>query len=439
MTRPELRGHFRFRRPRATMAIVALGLPLALAFADPSRTLAGLQLATFFTLFVPLGTASVVAIGLLTRAKWMVEIYGPARLLISLMPLAASFALPVVVLSIWVEGGGSYPDGSFASFWMHPGMLAGRSAAFLLLWTLLLERILRSLPATPVNSPRQGESSPRAESGITFLVVFGLTWWLACLDWLMPKGDLWVSTGFWVYALVGVLLGAVAAITIVLLLAADGSIEGSAGTSASGTVPAAVSSRPVREGVLEGTVPAEVSTHPVLEGTVLEGTVPADVTKDIFGEVAGEAVKPGRLVIAGGSKGVDAACQDLGKLLLALSCVWAYLWFSQLMLIWYANLPAETDYYIARINSDWKGLFYSNILVNWVIPALVLLRRKTRMYRVNLLYAAVVVVIGRWIDVLLMIFPDRFDFGPWYGANGLLVTLCWVLLFEMLRRRLGRQ
>ena len=69
---------------------------------------------------------------------------------------------------------------------------------------------------------------------------------------------------------------------------------------------------------------------------------------------------------------------DLGQLIVAFSTFWAYIWFSQYMLIWYANLPEETAYFIRRIEPVWASLFVLNFLLNWVMPFLVLLPRGDR-------------------------------------------------------------
>ncbi|MCP3998381.1 MAG: hypothetical protein GY722_25450, partial [bacterium] len=66
---------------------------------------------------------------------------------------------------------------------------------------------------------------------------------------------------------------------------------------------------------------------------------------------------------------------DLGKLILGFSTFWAYIWFSQYMLIWYSNLPEEVTYYGARHGGAWAVLSAANVLVNWLIPFLVLLPR----------------------------------------------------------------
>ena len=62
---------------------------------------------------------------------------------------------------------------------------------------------------------------------------------------------------------------------------------------------------------------------------------------------------------------------DLGKLMMGFSTFWAYMWFSQYMLIWYSNMPEETGYYVtAAFEGTWNSLFILNLVVNWADPLL---------------------------------------------------------------------
>ena len=96
---------------------------------------------------------------------------------------------------------------------------------------------------------------------------------------------------------------------------------------------------------------------------------------------------------------------DVGKLLFAFSTFWAYLWFSQYMLIWYANLPDETVYYIRRLHGFWQPLFVLNLVLNWVIPFFALLPRMNKQRTGILVRVSIVLLAGRWLDLYLMIMP----------------------------------
>ncbi len=96
---------------------------------------------------------------------------------------------------------------------------------------------------------------------------------------------------------------------------------------------------------------------------------------------------------------------DLGKLLFAFSTFWMYLWFSQYMLIWYANVPEETVYFVRRMHGFWQPLFLLDMVLNWVVPFLVLMPRGTKVRPGVMRNVCVVLLVGRWLDLYLMIFP----------------------------------
>jgi hypothetical protein len=95
---------------------------------------------------------------------------------------------------------------------------------------------------------------------------------------------------------------------------------------------------------------------------------------------------------------------DLGKYLFGISILWMYLWFSQFMLIWYGNIPEETTYFIQRVD-DFNTLFYLNIGINFFIPFLVLLPRRSPRKAIIMVIASVIVIIGHWIDFYLVVMP----------------------------------
>jgi hypothetical protein len=67
----------------------------------------------------------------------------------------------------------------------------------------------------------------------------------------------------------------------------------------------------------------------------------------------------------------------------AFSVFWTYTWFSQYMLIWYSNQPEETKYFIERIGTatkagPYKGIFFFNLIVNFLCPLLILMKKSTK-------------------------------------------------------------
>lgn len=123
---------------------------------------------------------------------------------------------------------------------------------------------------------------------------------------------------------------------------------------------------------------------------------------------------------------------DLGKLLFAFSTFWMYIWFSQYMLIWYANITEETLRYTHLQHRYWLPLFILNVILNWVFPFLALLNKRTKRTGHLLARVAAVVLVGRWLDVYLMVQPAAggenptiavWDIGAVVAASALFVLL----------------
>jgi NNP family nitrate/nitrite transporter-like MFS transporter len=97
---------------------------------------------------------------------------------------------------------------------------------------------------------------------------------------------------------------------------------------------------------------------------------------------------------------------NLGKLVFGFSTFWAYIWLCQYLLIYYANLPEETIYYIRRMQTPgWVALFYANIFLNWLVPFVMLLSRGAKRSDGWLLTVCLIVLVGHWVDFYVMIFP----------------------------------
>lgn len=135
----------------------------------------------------------------------------------------------------------------------------------------------------------------------------------------------------------------------------------------------------------------------------------------------------------------DEHLHDLGKFIFAFSIFWTYLWFSQYMLIWYSNQPEETRYFIERIGtrghpSPYKGIFFLNLIINFVAPILLLMRRGSKRNYTMMTFMAVLLIFGHWLDFYQMVFPHPlmengktyvpmmlFDLGVALGFVGLII------------------
>ena len=94
---------------------------------------------------------------------------------------------------------------------------------------------------------------------------------------------------------------------------------------------------------------------------------------------------------------------DLGKFMFAFSIFWTYLWFSQYMLIWYANIPEETVYFKTRVQGAYKGIFFFNLIINFLCPLLILMKRDAKRNYTLVTFMAVLILFGHWIDFYQMV------------------------------------
>jgi hypothetical protein len=101
----------------------------------------------------------------------------------------------------------------------------------------------------------------------------------------------------------------------------------------------------------------------------------------------------------------DEHLHDLGKFMFAFSVFWTYLWFSQYMLIWYSNQPEETGYFSIRVKGPYKGIFFLNLIMNFLCPLLILMRRGTKRSWTMVTFMAVLIILGHWIDFYQMVMP----------------------------------
>ena len=106
----------------------------------------------------------------------------------------------------------------------------------------------------------------------------------------------------------------------------------------------------------------------------------------------------------------DEHIHDIGKFMFAFSVFWTYLWFSQYMLIWYSNQPEETVYFQPRLKGAYSGIFYLNLIINFLAPLLILMKRGSKRNYTVVTFMAVVLIFGHWLDFYQMIMP-----GPLKG------------------------
>jgi len=121
---------------------------------------------------------------------------------------------------------------------------------------------------------------------------------------------------------------------------------------------------------------------------------------------------------------------DLGKFMFAFSIFWTYLWFSQFMLIWYANIPEETTYFKPRAQGMYSGIFWLMFIINFLAPLLIFMSRNSKRNYATLTFMSLLIIFGHWLDFYQMVFPGHqkehvpmilWDFGVALGFVGLIM------------------
>jgi hypothetical protein len=97
---------------------------------------------------------------------------------------------------------------------------------------------------------------------------------------------------------------------------------------------------------------------------------------------------------------------DIGKFLFAFTVFYAYIGFSQFMLIWYANIPEETAFYIHRSHGAWMTISMSLLVLKFIVPFLVLLPQGSKRSPKVLSAVAVLILIMQYVDVYWMAYPN---------------------------------
>jgi hypothetical protein len=96
---------------------------------------------------------------------------------------------------------------------------------------------------------------------------------------------------------------------------------------------------------------------------------------------------------------------DLGNLLLAFVMLWAYLSFSQLLIIWSGNLPQEIQWYLSRLRHGWQWVAAALITFHFFVPFFLLLSRFRKRRARSVAIIAGLVLLMRAVDTYWLITP----------------------------------
>ncbi len=129
---------------------------------------------------------------------------------------------------------------------------------------------------------------------------------------------------------------------------------------------------------------------------------------------------------------------DMGKLLFGFVVFWAYIGFSQFMLIWYANIPEETFWFEMRWEEpNWRMASIFLAVGHFVVPFFFLITQWVKRQRLTLTLAALWMLFMHYVDIYWLVMPtlhheafhiSLLDFTCWLGIGGLFLAVLGTLM-----------
>jgi hypothetical protein len=130
---------------------------------------------------------------------------------------------------------------------------------------------------------------------------------------------------------------------------------------------------------------------------------------------------------------------DLGTFMFAFSIFWTYVWFEQFLLIYYANIPEESYYFVERLlNGTYRPFFFLTFFINFIFPFIVLMTRNAKRQTIILKIVAVFILVGHWLDFFMMMTPPMlhndggFDYKFFFLEVGITMVFLGIFLYAVL-------
>ncbi len=128
----------------------------------------------------------------------------------------------------------------------------------------------------------------------------------------------------------------------------------------------------------------------------------------------------------------DHHYHDIGKMLQGFSLFWVYLFFSQLLPIWYANMPEETVFVIKRVQEEpFQQLAWAVLTFCFIFPFLALMPRTNKIVKPIVVFIAGVSLTGFWLDKFVLVVPSLSNTIN-IGITQILITLGFLGAFVMM-------
>ena len=135
---------------------------------------------------------------------------------------------------------------------------------------------------------------------------------------------------------------------------------------------------------------------------------------------------------------------DFTRYIFMTGIIWGYFNFSEFMLIWYGNIPEETVFFVHRWEGVYRIMFFAIIILNWFIPFIVLMPRKTSRSKQVIAPVILLLMIGQYIELYYIIWPATvgdakfglLEIGTFLGYVGL---FSWVVATWLAKAKLYPQ
>ncbi len=279
-------------------------------------------------------------------------------------------AVAVLFVPILLGAKWLYPWVEEPGRYLNRPFFAARSIAYLAIWIVLAAAFLRADRATV--DPASGGARRAQRIAAGGLIVYALTMTLAAVDWIGSLTSHWYSSGFGLVVCTGQMLAAMA-------------------------FAVAVAARRTRE--------------PPREPGPGWGALPEE-----------------------GRDAIRLRFNDLGNLLLMYVLTWAYLAYTQFLVIWSENLPHEIHWYVPRVQTSWAALGIFLVAFHFFLPLLILLSRAAKRSPALLGAIAGALLAAHLADVFWLVIPSARPEGfalAWSDAAALVVPgAIWAWLWR---------
>ncbi len=126
---------------------------------------------------------------------------------------------------------------------------------------------------------------------------------------------------------------------------------------------------------------------------------------------------------------------DMAKLIFGFTIFWGYMAFSQYFLIWYANIPEETIFYLYRWEGSWKVFSLALVFGNFLFPFVALMTRAAKRNLKFLIFVSIWILVTHWIDLYWLALPNLHhhgihlswvDLSLFVGIGAIFLGLMWM-------------